>query len=68
MHCQNPPCANLCPWGAAGREKNGIVRINDKVCLGGSKCKSVCPWNIPQRQTGVGLYLGYHAQVRGQWK
>ncbi|WP_022662561.1 4Fe-4S dicluster domain-containing protein [Paucidesulfovibrio longus] len=57
MHCQNPPCANLCPWGAAGREKNGIVRINDQVCLGGSKCKSVCPWHIPQRQTGVGLYL-----------
>lgn len=57
MHCQNPPCANLCPWGAAGRQANGIVRINDKVCLGGSKCKSVCPWDIPQRQTGVGLYL-----------
>lgn len=57
MHCQNPPCANLCPWGAAGRERNGIVRINDKVCLGGAKCRTVCPWHIPQRQTGVGLYL-----------
>lgn len=57
MHCQNPPCANLCPWGAASRLNNGIVRINDQVCLGGSKCKSVCPWDIPQRQTGVGLYL-----------
>ncbi len=57
MHCQNPPCANLCPWGAASRQSNGIVRINDKVCLGGSKCRSVCPWDIPQRQTGVGLYL-----------
>ncbi|MGE4553013.1 MAG: 4Fe-4S dicluster domain-containing protein [Desulfovibrionaceae bacterium] len=57
MHCQNPPCANLCPWGAAGRDANGIVRINDQVCLGGAKCRSVCPWKIPQRQTGVGLYL-----------
>ncbi len=56
MHCQNPPCANLCPWGACSREANGIVRINDDVCLGGSKCKNVCPWDIPQRQTGVGLY------------
>lgn len=56
MHCQNPPCANLCPWGACSREGNGIVRINDEICLGGSKCKSVCPWDIPQRQTGVGLY------------
>ncbi len=57
MHCQNPPCANLCPWGACSKQKNGIVRINPDVCLGGSKCKSVCPWHIPERQTGVGLYL-----------
>ncbi len=57
MHCVNPPCADLCPWGAALRQKNGIVRINDEICLGGSKCKNVCPWHIPQRQTGVGLYM-----------
>jgi Fe-S-cluster-containing dehydrogenase component len=57
MHCQNPPCANLCPWGAAAREKNGVVRIDPDICLGGAKCKSVCPWQIPMRQTGVGLYL-----------
>jgi formate dehydrogenase iron-sulfur subunit len=57
MHCQNPPCANLCPWGAAAREDNGIVRIDSQICLGGAKCKTVCPWEIPMRQTGVGLYL-----------
>jgi Fe-S-cluster-containing dehydrogenase component len=57
MHCQNPPCANLCPWGAARKLKNGITRIEPDICLGGSKCKQVCPWHIPQRQTGVGLYL-----------
>jgi Fe-S-cluster-containing dehydrogenase component len=57
MHCQNPPCADLCPWGAAGKLKNGITRIDPDICLGGSKCKKVCPWHIPQRQTGVGLYL-----------
>ncbi len=57
MHCQNPPCADLCPWGAARKLKNGITRIHPDICLGGSKCKDVCPWDIPQRQTGVGLYL-----------
>jgi len=57
MHCQNPPCANLCPWGAAARENNGIVRIDETICLGGAKCKTVCPWEIPMRQSGVGLYL-----------
>lgn len=57
LHCVNPPCANLCPWGAARKEDNGIVRIDDDLCLGGAKCRLACPWHIPQRQTGVGLYL-----------
>ena len=57
MHCSNPPCVKLCPWGAARQLKNGISRIDSDICLGGSKCKAVCPWEIPERQTGVGLYL-----------
>lgn len=57
MHCTNPPCVKLCPWGAARQLKNGISRIDSDICLGGSKCKAVCPWDVPQRQTGTGLYL-----------
>ncbi len=57
MHCQNPPCADLCPWGASRKLKNGITVIDSDICLGGKKCQVVCPWNIPQRQTGTGLYL-----------
>ena len=57
MHCVNPPCVKLCPWGAAQQLENGISRIDSDICLGGSKCKKVCPWDIPQRQTGTGLYL-----------
>jgi Fe-S-cluster-containing dehydrogenase component len=57
MHCENPPCVKLCPWGASKQENNGLSRIDPDICLGGSKCKKVCPWHIPERQTGVGLYL-----------
>ncbi len=57
MHCANPPCVKLCPWGAAKQYRNGISRIDSEICLGGAKCGNVCPWDIPQRQTGVGLYL-----------
>ncbi len=56
MHCVNPPCVKLCPWGAARQYANGISRIDTDMCLGGSKCQNVCPWDIPQRQTGDGLY------------
>lgn len=57
MHCQNPPCADLCPFGSSRKLKNGITLIHPDICLGGSKCKDVCPWHIPERQTGVGIYL-----------
>ncbi|MDP3286559.1 MAG: 4Fe-4S dicluster domain-containing protein [Desulfobacterales bacterium] len=57
MHCTNPPCVKLCPWGSAKQLENGISRIDPDICLGGAKCREVCPWEIPQRQTGIGLYL-----------
>ncbi len=65
MHCVNPPCVKLCPWGALSQQKNGLSKINSNLCMGGSKCKNVCPWNIPQRQTGVGLYLDLLPSLAG---
>jgi formate dehydrogenase iron-sulfur subunit len=65
MHCVNPPCVKLCPWGSAKQLRNGISRIDPDICLGGSKCRDVCPWEIPQRQTGVGLYLQLMPSLAG---
>jgi Fe-S-cluster-containing dehydrogenase component len=65
MHCLNPPCTNLCPFGAGRIEKSGIVHIDKDLCLGGAKCKTVCPWHIPQRQSGVGLYLDLLPSLAG---
>ena len=65
MHCVNPPCVKLCPWGAARQLDNGISRIDSDICLGGSKCKKVCPWDVPQRQTGTGLYLDILPSLAG---
>lgn len=65
MHCVNPPCVKLCPWGAAYQKKNGLSVINPDICLGGAKCQNVCPWDIPQRQTGVGLYLDILPSLAG---
>ena len=57
MHCDNPACATICPFSANHKNKNGAVAINPNQCFGGAKCRDVCPWEIPQRQSGVGIYL-----------
>jgi len=57
MHCENPPCVNLCPFGAQEKTSEGAVVIDHDRCFGGAKCRDVCPWDIPQRQAGVGLYM-----------
>lgn len=57
MHCNNPACATLCPFSANHKQKNGAVVIDPELCFGGAKCRTLCPWEIPQRQSGVGLYL-----------
>jgi len=57
MHCDNPACATICPFSANHKMKNGAVVIDQNLCFGGAKCRTVCPWEIPQRQSGVGIYL-----------
>ncbi|MBM4765402.1 4Fe-4S dicluster domain-containing protein [Bacillus sp. B15-48] len=57
MHCDNPTCAGLCPFSAIEKDQNGAVIIHENQCMGGAKCRDVCPWDIPQRQAGVGIYM-----------
>lgn len=57
MHCDNPPCADLCPFSVLHKMPEGPVLIDHDLCFGGAKCRTVCPWGIPARQAGVGIYL-----------
>jgi formate dehydrogenase iron-sulfur subunit len=56
MHCLNPPCVKLCPFGTMKQEQDGPVHVDTSLCFGGAKCRTVCPWDVPQRQAGVGVY------------
>jgi Fe-S-cluster-containing dehydrogenase component len=56
MHCDNPPCVKLCPFGSNIKTTEGPVYIEESLCMGGAKCRDVCPWDVPQRQAGVGPY------------
>lgn len=65
MHCDNPACVTICPFGSNQKLKNGVVVNDQDMCFGGAKCKAVCPWQIPQRQSGVGVYLDLVPAVLG---
>jgi len=65
MHCDNPACATICPFAANHKHENGAVVIDQDLCFGGAKCKTVCPWEIPQRQSGVGIYLHILPETMG---
>ncbi|MEA2013735.1 MAG: 4Fe-4S dicluster domain-containing protein [Thermodesulfobacteriota bacterium] len=65
MHCDNPPCANVCPFSVQHKMPEGPVVIDHDLCFGGAKCRDVCPWGIPARQAGVGLYLKIAPKLAG---
>ncbi len=65
MHCDTPTCAAVCPFGAIEKDSRGAVSIHEVGCMGGAKCRTVCPWGIPQRQAGVGIYLKLLPKLAG---
>ncbi|WP_092332605.1 4Fe-4S dicluster domain-containing protein [Desulfosporosinus hippei] len=65
MHCDHPTCSKLCPFSAITKDQTGAVSIDDEICFGGAKCRDVCPWGIPQRQAGVGIYMEVAPDLAG---
>ncbi len=65
MHCDDPACLAVCPFGAIEKKPGGAVSIHEVGCMGGAKCRTVCPWHIPQRQAGVGIYLKILPKMAG---
>jgi Fe-S-cluster-containing dehydrogenase component len=44
LHCDNPPCADVCPTGATYKTAEGPVQVNDKQCIGCKYCIAACPF------------------------
>ena len=55
-HCANAPCIAACPTGAIEKRPDGIVMVNDRVCVGTMACLTACPYYIPVRYDGDGSY------------
>lgn len=46
-HCGNPPCIEACPEDAITKREDGIVLINEDLCIGCKACIEACPFKAP---------------------
>jgi phenylacetyl-CoA:acceptor oxidoreductase 27-kDa subunit len=44
QHCDEPPCAEVCPTTATKKRPDGIVTIDYDVCIGCAYCAVACPY------------------------
>ena len=44
QHCDDPACQMVCPTGATQKRDDGIVWVDDELCIGCGLCIKACPY------------------------
>jgi phenylacetyl-CoA:acceptor oxidoreductase 27-kDa subunit len=53
MHCDDPPCLEVCPSTATRKRADGIVTIDESLCIGCAYCAVACPYEARYKANGV---------------
>jgi anaerobic dimethyl sulfoxide reductase subunit B (iron-sulfur subunit) len=49
LHCVQPACLEACPVEAITKQaEEGLVSVDDALCIGCRSCAEVCPFGVPQ--------------------
>ena len=46
LHCTQPPCKDVCPVDAITKREDGIVLIEEELCIGCKDCIEACPLGV----------------------
>lgn len=55
QHCENPICVEVCPAAAITKRDDGVVLINQNLCIGCRYCEWACPYGAPQFNEAKGV-------------
>ena len=56
LHCEEPACVTVCPTGASyKREEDGIVLVDESLCIGCKLCSWACPYGAREYDTQTGV-------------
>ncbi len=56
LHCEQPACVEVCPTGASyKRAEDGIVLVNEDLCIGCKLCSWACPYGAREYDYDVGV-------------
>ena len=57
MHCEEPPCVDICPAKAIEKRDDGIVLVDSDKCIGCHYCEWACPYGAPQFDADNGTMI-----------